>query len=43
MKKITALLLAFLMLFSLAACGSSAAKTESYRPAAAPAAGYNSS
>ena len=43
MKKITALLLALLMLFSLAACGSSAAKTESYRPSAAPAAGYNSS
>ena len=43
MKKITALLLAFLMLFSLAACGSSAAKSESYRPSSAPAAGYNSS
>ena len=31
------------MLFSLAACGSSAAKSESYRPSSAPAAGYNSS
>ena len=43
MKKITALFLALLMLFSLAACGSSAAKSESYRPSSAPAAGYNSS
>ena len=40
MKKITALFLAVLMLFSLAACGSSAAKGASYSPAvSAPAAG----
>ena len=43
MKKTTALLLALLMLLSLAGCGrsTSAAKTESYAPSYAPAAGMS--
>ena len=44
MKKTVSLLLALVMLFSLCACGSSAAKSESYRPASPVAApSYNSS
>ena len=39
LKKLCALCLAVLMLFSLAACGSSAAKSDSYRPQSAPAYG----
>ena len=41
MKKITALLLALLMVFSLAGCGRSYAKSESASYAPAPAAGLN--
>lgn len=43
MKKTVTLLLAIVMLFSLCACGSSAAKSEAYRPSASAAApSYNS-